>query len=218
MIEKFRLGYSGGSRSCLTEYLRTKGYSEELMINFGLAKKDPEGKILDVFCDRIMFPLCDPEHNVLGFGGLTVNESQPIWLMIKKTDVFDPEAFLYGFEHASKSVADYIIICEGFMDVLMLHQYGFGMAVSAVGRTLSDDQISIMMKKTSNIIVCYDNDNAGEKMAAASAERIKGMGLHVKKITTEPYRDPAEFLKMMGRDAFGEKINIAFKNRIEMNE
>ena len=212
MIEKFRLGYSGESGIGLTEYLRTKGYSEELMIDSGLAKQNTQGKILDVFCDRIMFPLCDPEQNVLGFGGLAVNESQPRWLIIERTEAFDPETLLYGFEHALRSSADYIIVCEGFMDVLMLNQYGFDMAVSTVGRTLSGEQISILMKKTSNIIICYDNDNEGDKMSAASVERIKGMGLHVKKINTEPYRDPAEFLRKMGRDAFEEKINIALQD------
>ncbi len=213
MIEKYRLGYSGESGICLTEYLRTKGYSEEFMIDSGLVKKGPEGKMLDVFCDRIMFPLYDPEHNVLGFGGLTINDSQPRWLIIERTKAFDPETFLYGFEYALRSEADYIIVCEGFMDVLMFHQYGFDMAVSTVGKALSDDQISTLMKKTSNIIICYDNDNAGDKMAAASMERIKDMGLHVKKINTEPYRDPSEFLKMMGRDVFEEKINRTFNDQ-----
>ena len=208
-IKKFGLGYSGQQSREMYRYLKHEGYSDELLKESGLFGMDEKSGFYDKFWNRVMFPIMDVNHRVIGFGGRVMGDAKPKYLNSPETRIFDKSRNLYGLNFARSSRKPNMIICEGYMDVIALHQAGFTQAVASLGTALTVQQSLLMKRYTSEVLVTYDSDEAGTKAALRAIPILRDAGLQVRIINMKPYKDPDEFIKALGTEAFQQRIEEA---------
>ena len=208
-MKRFGLGYADGAGSDLTAYLKSKGYSDELINESGLTAFDEKRGMHDKFWTRVMFPIQDSNHRVIGFGGRVMGDAKPKYLNSPETMIFDKSRNLYGLNFARTSRKGNIILCEGYMDVIAMHQAGFTQAVASLGTAFTAGQAGLLKRYTEEVILAYDSDGAGVNAALRAIGILRETGMRGKVIDMQPYKDPDEFVKNMGADAFQERIDQA---------
>ena len=208
-ITQFGLGYSNKYSDDLYKFLREKGYSDDLIRQAGLINTDEKHGIYDKFWNRVMFPIMDANNRVIGFGGRVMGDGKPKYLNSPETLIFDKSRNLYGLHRARTSRKPYFLICEGYMDVISLHQAGFTNAVASLGTALTAGHASLIKRYVSEVYLTYDSDEAGTKAALRAVPILKEAGISAKVIRMDPYKDPDEFIKNLGAEAFEQRIGKA---------
>ena len=208
-IRVFGLGYSGKSGKELYRYLKSKGYSDDILFKAGLIAFNERSGPYDKFWNRVMFPIMDANSKVIGFGGRVMGDGQPKYLNSPETMIFDKSRNLYGLNRARTFRKPYFLLCEGYMDVISLHQAGFGNAVASLGTALTSGHASLIRRYVEEVYLTYDSDEAGTKAALRAAPILKEAGITARVIRMEPYKDPDEFIKNLGAEAFEERIGKA---------
>ena len=201
-IDYFNLGYSGTDLYGLVYHFNALGVDDDLIIESGLADFDENNGIEDVFHNRLIIPVIDDENKVIGFSGRTLDNEAPIYLNSHKSLAFDKNKSFFGLNRAKDSKAGYLILCEGFFDVISLHQAGFDMAIANLGTKLTKNQANTLKKYTNKVYICYDTDNTGIKAANNAIDVLENAGVKGKIIDLSPYKDPQEFVKKEGAKAF----------------
>lgn len=206
-INHFGLGYSKKNSSLYRE-LKDLGYNDETLKQSGLFVYDEKNKPRDKFFNRVMYPIFDRAGKVIAFGGRVMGDGMPKYLNSPETIIFNKRNNLYGlsFLHGQ---SDGIIVCEGYMDVIALHQAGFTSAVATLGTSLTEEHCTLLKRYTDKIYLCYDSDGAGVKASVRAIPMLMKVGLTVKVINMQPHKDPDEFMKALSREAFVERINNA---------
>ena len=208
-IHKFGLGFANMTSDDLTRYLKSKGYEDKLIQEAGLATFDEKYGMHDKFWNRVMFPIQDINHRVIGFGGRVMGDAKPKYLNSPETMIFDKSRNLYGLNFARSSRKNQIILCEGYMDVIAMHQAGFTQAAASLGTAFTAGQANLLRRYVQEVILAYDSDGAGVNAALRAIGILKEVGLTGKVLNLEPYKDPDEFIKNLGQDAFKERIKQA---------
>ena len=208
-IHRFGLGYANKTADDLVRYLKGKGFSEELIREAGLCNTDEKHGMYDKFWNRVMFPIEDINHRVIGFGGRVMGDGKPKYLNSPETPIFDKSRNLYGLNFARSSRKGNIILCEGYMDVIAMHQAGFNQAVASLGTAFTLGQAGLLKRYAKEVLLSYDSDGAGVKAALRAIGILKEAGLTGRVINLEPYKDPDEFIKNLGAEAFQERIDNA---------
>ena len=193
-MKKFGLGFADGSSSDLTAYLRARGYPDELLQESGLLAFDEKRGVHDKFWNRVMFPIQDGNHRVIGFGGRVMGDAKPKYLNSPETMIFDKSRNLYGLNFARTSRKGNIILCEGYMDVIAMHQAGFTQAVASLGTAFTTGQASLLRRYTEDVLLAYDSDGAGVNAAMRAIGILKESGLRGRVIDMKPYKDPDELM------------------------
>ena len=206
IIQKFGLGYSGKFGGGLYKYLKEKKYADELLKQSGLFQVDEKRGMYDKFWNRVIFPITDVNNRVIGFGGRVMGDAKPKYLNSPETKVFDKSRNLYGLNLARTSRKKNLIICEGYLDVIAMHQAGFTNAVASLGTALTSQQASLMKRYTEEVLIIYDSDEAGIKAALRAIPLLKQAGLSSRVINLEPYKDPDEFIQELGTEAFEARL------------
>lgn len=207
-IRRFGLGYANKTSSDLYQYLRSKGYRDEILRDSGLVTVEERGTH-DKFWNRVMFPIMDVNSRVVGFGGRVLGDGEPKYLNSPETLVFDKSRNLYGLNYARISREKYMLVCEGYMDVIALHQAGFSNTVASLGTALTTQHAILLKRYTEQVILTYDSDGAGEKAALRAIPILKEVGISTKVLNMKPYKDPDEFIKNLGAEAFRQRIHEA---------
>ncbi|MGN0242884.1 MAG: DNA primase [Lachnospiraceae bacterium] len=207
-ILSFGLGYSDIYRDDLYQYLRKKGYQDSELKDSGLVYLNEKGAS-DKFWNRVMFPIQDVNGKVIGFGGRVLGDGEPKYLNSPETEVFDKSRNLYALHKARTSRKHHLIVCEGYMDVISMHQAGFDQAVASLGTALTSQHAMLLKRYTDEVYLAYDSDQAGVKAALRAIPLLKDVGLSVRVIDMTPYKDPDEFMKHLGKEAFEERIREA---------
>ncbi|MBR3171632.1 MAG: DNA primase [Lachnospiraceae bacterium] len=207
-IKKFGLGYSGRSGR-LYSYLKNKGYSDDLLAETGLFTFDEKRGAMDKFWNRVMFPIADVRGKVIGFGGRVMGDAKPKYLNSPETTVFNKRNNLFGLNIARATRRRYIILCEGYMDVISMHQAGFDCAVASLGTALTPQQAGLLKRYTTNALLLYDSDNAGKMAALRAIPILKDAGIESRVVDLSPYKDPDEFIKGLGASALEERLSGA---------
>ena len=205
-IKAFGLGYSNKYSDDLYRYLRSKGYSEDLIRQAGLISTDEKQGVYDKFWNRVMFPIMDVNSRVIGFGGRVMGDANPKYLNSPETPVFDKSRNLYGLNRARSSRKPYFLLCEGYMDVIALHQAGFTNAVASLGTALTPGHASLIKRYVREVYLTYDSDEAGTRAALRGVPILKEAGISAKVIRMDPYKDPDEFIKNLGAEEFERRI------------
>lgn len=208
-MKKFGLGFANVSSNDLVQYLRSKGYTDDLIQEAGLASFDEKYGMHDKFWNRVMYPIQDINHRVIGFGGRVMGDAKPKYLNSPETMIFDKSRNLYGLNFARTSRKNNIILCEGYMDVIAMHQAGFTQAVASLGTAFTSGQASLLKRYTKEVLLAYDSDGAGVNAALRAIGILKEAELSAKVISMEPYKDPDEFIKNLGTEAFQERMDQA---------
>ncbi len=208
-IVRFGLGYSDKKPDDLYRHLREKGYPDDLIIKSGLVKHTESGGMYDVFSNRAMFPIFDMNKKVIGFGGRVMGDAKPKYLNSSDTLVFEKRKNLYAYHLARSSRSKKVILCEGYMDVIALHQAGFDFAVASLGTSLTEGHVSLIKRLSHAIYLCYDSDNAGQQAARRAIDLLAEADIDAKIIHMDPYKDPDEFIKALGAEEFSRRINEA---------
>lgn len=208
-IVAFGLGYANKYSDDLYRYLKMKGYGDELLLKAGLISADERKGAYDKFWNRVMFPIMDVNNRVIGFGGRVMGDAKPKYLNSPETIVFDKSRNLYGLNRARTSRKPYFLICEGYMDVIALHQAGFTNTVASLGTALTVGHASLLKRYVNEVYLTYDSDEAGTRAALRAIPILKDAGITAKVIRMDPYKDPDEFIKNLGAEAFEERISKA---------
>lgn len=208
-MKRFGLGYSGKSGAELVAYLRKQGFEDDLIKEAGLAVMSERSGLVSQFWNRVMFPIQDMNGKVIGFGGRVMGDGEPKYLNSPETPVFDKRRNLFGLNFAKTARTGNIILCEGYMDVIAMHQAGFTQAVASLGTAFTTEQAGLLKRLTPNVLLAYDSDGAGTKAAIRGIGILREVGLTGKVINMKPYKDPDEFIKALGKEAFQERIDQA---------
>ena len=207
-ITKFGLGYSNKTSDDLYRYLKSKGYDDSLLKQTGLVTIEERGTY-DKFWNRVMFPIMDVNNRVIGFGGRVMGAGEPKYLNSPETKLFDKSRNLYGLNYARLSREKYILICEGYMDVIAMHQAGFTNAVASLGTAFTLQHAQLLKRYTDKVVLTYDSDGAGIKAAIRAIPILKEAGMSIRVLNMQPYKDPDEFIKDLGAEAFRQRIEEA---------
>ncbi len=207
-ITHFGLGYAGKQRSELYEFLKGKGYDDESIKTSGLVIFD-EQRISDRFWNRVMFPIMDQNSRVVGFGGRVMGDGQPKYLNSPETPIFDKSSVLYGLNFARKSRKPQMLLCEGYMDVIALHQAGFTNAVASLGTAFNEKHARLLRRYTEEVILTQDSDEAGIKAKLRAFPILRDAGLNVRVLDMKGHKDPDEFIKEEGAEAYEALIRGA---------
>lgn len=207
-IRRFGLGYSNIYSDDLYKYLKSKGYEDGFLKDTGLVKISEKGGY-DMFWNRAMFPIMDERDRVIAFGGRVLGDGEPKYLNTSDTKVFDKSNNLYGLNYAKLSRKGYFLLCEGYMDVISLHQAGFNMAVASLGTALTDKHATKISKYVKDVYLTYDSDGAGIKAALRAIPMLESRGITVKIVNMKPYKDPDEFIKALGAEEYQKRIDAA---------
>lgn len=208
-IRKFGLGFANMTSNDLVKFLKSKGYEDEVIRDAGLATFDEKFGFHDKFWNRVMFPIQDINHRVIGFGGRVMGDGKPKYLNSPETLVFDKSRNLYGLNIARTARKNQIILCEGYMDVITMHQAGFSQAVASLGTAFTEGQASLLKRYTDEVILSYDSDGAGVTAALRAISILKEAGMTGRVLNLEPYKDPDEFIKNCGQEAFQKRLDGA---------
>ena len=220
-IKAFGLGYSSKFSNTLYQFLKSKGYADDMLAKSGLITMDEKHGPHDKFWNRVMFPIMDANNRVIGFGGRVMGDAKPKYLNSPETLIFDKSRNLYGLNRARTTRKSYFLLCEGYMDVISLHQAGFTNAVASLGTALTAGHASLIKRYVQEVYLTYDSDDAGTRAALRALPILKDAGITAKIIRMEPYKDPDEFIKNLGAEAFEERIEKArngFMFSLEMLE
>ena len=212
-LTRFGIGFAPNERRNLCDAMRAKGYTEEELLASGLALKKDRG-LYDCFRNRLMFPIIDVRGNVIGFGGRVMDDSKPKYLNSPDTLVFNKRKNLFALNIAKKSKLDYLILVEGYMDAIALHQYGFDCAVASLGTSLTDEHARLISRYTKQIVLIYDGDEAGQNATKRAIPMLERAGLQVKVLQMRDAKDPDEYLKKYGADKFRILLEDS-ANRVE---
>jgi len=207
-ITRFGLGYANIYSDDLYRYLKQKGYSDSLLSQSGLVRMDERGGH-DKFWNRVMFPIMDVNSRVIGFGGRVMGDGTPKYLNSPETKIFDKSRNLYGLNAARSARKPYLLICEGYMDVISMHQAGFTNAVASLGTAFTIQHGILIKRYVNQVILTYDSDEAGTKAALRAIPILKEAGVSVKVLNMKPYKDPDEFIKAEGAEGFQRRIDEA---------
>ena len=207
-ITHFGLGYAGKERDSLYQYCKSLGFKDRVLQESGLFSFKENG-VYDKFFNRLIFPIMDLHNRVIGFGGRVMGDGEPKYLNSPETKLFDKSRNLFALNFSRKSRANYFILCEGYMDVISLHQWGFSEAVAALGTAFTEQQADLMKRFNSLIYLCFDSDGAGKKACKRAISILREKKLEGKVIRLSPYKDPDEFLKAEGKEAFERRIEEA---------
>lgn len=209
-IKHFGLGYATSYVYDLTNYLRGKGFTNNELIQANLSFESKNGKIVDRFIDRVIFPIIDLRGNVVAFGGRIMSDQKPKYLNTSDTPVFKKSNNCFALSFAKNTRDGYFILAEGYMDVISLHQAGFETAIATLGTSLTKEQAILMKRYTDDIILCYDADEAGQNATSRAISILREVGLNVRVINIPNGKDPDEFIKSNGKNGA-----IRFKQLIE---
>lgn len=207
-ITGFGLGYSDKYSDSLYKYMKSKGYKDDILKETGLFTFEEKG-VHDKFWNRVMFPIMDVNNKVIAFGGRVMGDGKPKYLNSPETKIFDKSRNLYGLNIARTSRKDYLLICEGYMDVISLHQAGFNNAVAALGTSFTSGHASLIKRYAKEVVLTFDSDGAGIKAALRAIPILREAGLSIKVLSMKPYKDPDEFIKALGPEAYEERIEKA---------
>lgn len=212
IIKRFGLGYAQDKWHDLIMHLKNKGFNEGILLEAGLIlKSEKKGNTYDRFRNRVMFPVFDVRGKVIGFGGRVLDDSKPKYLNSPETIVFHKGTNLYGLNFAIKNKLeqDYIIIVEGYMDVISLYQHGITNTVASLGTALTINQARLLKRYVNKVIISYDADVAGQTATLRGLEVLRHSGLDVKVLKVPQGKDPDEFVKNNGKDAFLRLVDNA---------
>ena len=205
-IKKFGLGYSDKYSDDLYKYMKAKGYSDELLRESGLFNADERRGMYDKFWNRVIFPIMDVNNRVIGFGGRVMGDGKPKYLNSPETKIFDKSRNLYGLNVARTTRKNHLILCEGYMDVISMHQAGFTNAVASLGTALTSGHASLLKRYTQEVLLLYDSDEAGIRASLRAIPILREAGVNAKVVSLKPYKDPDEFIKNMGPEALEERL------------
>lgn len=202
IVKKYGLGFAPDSWDLLCKYLTSKGYSEDEIIAAWLGGRNRNGKLFDMFRNRVMFPIIDTRGNVLGFGGRVMDDSKPKYLNTADTPVFYKGSNLFSMNFAKNSNTKRLILCEGYMDVIAVNQAGFENVVATLGTAITPDQARLISHYAEEVIIAYDSDGAGQKATRKAINHFADVGLRTKIIHMEGAKDPDEYIKKFGANRF----------------
>lgn len=208
-MRKFGLGYSDKFSDGLYRFLKSKGYSDERLRESGLFNVDERHGMYDKFWNRVIFPIMDVNNRVIGFGGRVMGDAKPKYLNSPETKIFDKSRNLYGLNIARTTRRKYLILCEGYMDVIAMHQAGFNNAVASLGTALTSGHASLLKRYTQEVLLLYDSDEAGIRAALRGIPILREAGVNSRVVSLKPYKDPDEFIKNMGPEAFEKRLDEA---------
>ena len=206
-IRRFGLGFAGKSGG-LYQYLKGKGYDDGVLKETGLFTIEERGA-RDKFWNRVMFPIMDVNNRVIGFGGRVMGDGTPKYLNSPEPKIFDKSRNLYGLNYARTSREDYLLVCEGYMDVIALQQAGFTNSVASLGTALTSQHANLLKRYTNRVVLTYDSDGAGIRAALRAIPLLKEAGISTKVLNMKPYKDPDEFIKNLGAEEFRKRIEGA---------
>ncbi len=207
-ILRFGLGFANKTSDDLYRFLKEKGYEDSFLKETGLVTIEERGG-RDKFWNRVIFPIMDIHNRVIGFGGRVMGDGEPKYLNSPETKIFDKSRNLYGLNYARTSREKYMLVCEGYLDVISLHQAGFTNAVASLGTAFTPQHASVLKRYTDQVILTYDSDGAGIKAALRAIPILREAGISAKVLNMKPYKDPDEFIKNLGAEAFSERIQQA---------
>ena len=208
-MKKFGLGYSDKYSDDLYRYLKSKGYDDRLLKDSGLITLDEKRGAHDKFWNRAMFPIMNVHNKIIGFGGRVMGEGEPKYLNSPETQIFDKSRNLYGLNLARQSRRPQILLCEGYMDVIALHQAGFDNAAASLGTAFTSGHASLLKRYTKEVFLTFDSDSAGIRAALRAIPILKEAGITAKIISMQPYKDPDEFIKALGAQEYQKRIDEA---------
>ncbi len=209
-IRTFGLGFAPAGWSVLTDYLADKGFRHSELVQANLSVQSKNGGYIDRFRNRVMFPIIDVRGNVVAFGGRIMTDEKPKYLNTSDTPAFKKSSNLFALNKAKNSKSDMLILCEGYMDVIALHQAGFDFAVATLGTALTQEQALIIKRYTNTVVICYDSDEAGQKATARAIDILRREGLDIRVLTVPDGKDPDEFIKRHGSNGY-----IKFKQLLD---
>ena len=220
VIKGFGLGYSDKSGDSLYRFLRSKGFESEALRQSGLFSFDEKHGVYDKFWNRVIFPIMDVNSRVIGFGGRVMGDGKPKYLNSPETKVFDKSRNLYGLHVAKRTKKEFMILCEGYMDVIAMHQAGFTNAVASLGTALTPGHAALLKRYTKEVLLLYDSDEAGIKAALRAIPILAQAGVFSRVVNLKPYKDPDEFIRNAGKEEFekrlyGSEDNFMFRVRQE---
>ncbi|MDE7389619.1 MAG: DNA primase [Lachnospiraceae bacterium] len=210
-IRSFGLGFAPDSWRSLTNHLLDKGFNSSELVQANLAMQSKKGDIYDRFRNRVMFPIIDTRGNVIAFGGRIMTDEKPKYLNTSDTVAFKKSNNLFALNRAKNSKSDKLILCEGYMDVIALHQAGFDFAVATLGTSLTSEQAVVIKRYTNTVVICYDSDEAGQKATARAIEILRRAGLDIHVLTIPDGKDPDEFIKKHG-DSGAYRFRMLLEN------
>ncbi len=213
VLTTFGIGFAPNTWSALTDAMRQKGYTDQELIDAGLVS-EKGGRIYDRFRNRLMFPIIDVRGYVIGFGGRVMDDSTPKYLNSPETLIFNKRKNLFALNLAKKTKLGYLILVEGYMDAVALHQYGFDCAVASLGTSLTEEHAALLSRYTDQVVLIYDGDEAGQRATRRAIPILEKAGLQVKVLRMKDAKDPDEFLKKFGADKFKILLEDA-SNRVE---
>ncbi len=212
IIENFKLGFAPNQQDALLKYLKVKGYDINEMEEAGMIRKSTNGRCCDVFRNRLIFPISNIYNNIIGFGGRILSSEKtdlPIYINTADTSIFKKRENLFGLDLAQNYCHDNIILVEGYMDVICLHQFGFKNAVACFGANFADDQADILSRVTKEVIICMDSDVAGQVSVNKIIKKLENVNLDFKTIILPDNMDPEAFIRKKGADKFRTLVEAA---------
>lgn len=230
-VKRFGLGFAPNAWTSLTDTMLKKGYTRQELLDAGLAvSKEKNGKtsVYDKFRNRVMFPIIDLRGNFIGFGGRVMDDSKPKYLNSPETIIFNKRKNLFALNIAKKSKHEIMILCEGYMDTVTMHQYGFDCAVASLGTALTEEQVNLLSKYTQQVVLTYDSDAAGQDATKRAIPMLERAGIHVKVLRLQEAKDPDEYLHKFGADRFAVLLDksesqaeyqiLSLKNRYDFTK
>lgn len=208
-MHKFGLGCTSKYSDSLYKYLRGKGYEDDILKDCGLITIDEKRGGHDKFWNRAMFPIFDANGKVVAFGGRVMGDGEPKYLNSPETEIFNKSKTLFGLYFARKTRREQFILCEGYMDVISLHQAGFDNAVASLGTALTSGHAGMLKRYVKDVYLSYDSDGAGQKAALRAIPILKNAGISCRIINMSPYKDPDEFIKNLGAEEYEKRIQNA---------
>lgn len=201
-IRRFGLGYAPTGFHVCREHLRSLGYTDDELLASGIIKRSQKGNLYDAFFGRVMTPIFDLRGNIIAFGGRVLDDSKPKYVNSPETMVYKKSKAMFALNIAKKSASRRYILCEGYMDVISLHQAGFDTAVAACGTALTSEQVKLLSEYADEVVLCYDSDEAGQKATARSLAMFTDADIKVRVLSYQGAKDPDEFIKKYGRERF----------------
>lgn len=215
-ITHFGLGYAPAEYGVFSDYMKSKGYREDELIDGFLCGRSEKGRLYDAFRNRVMFPIIDLTGNIIAFGGRVMDDSLPKYKNSSDTPVFKKSRNLFALNFARTACAEQIILCEGYMDVIALHAAGFTNAVATLGTALTEEQARMISRYTKKVIISYDMDEAGRRAADRAVRMFSEVGLDVKLLKLQDAKDPDEYIKKFGADRFRRNLEES-RTRFDYN-
>ncbi len=209
IVKKYGLGFAPDDWNQLRDHLRAKGYTDEEMVIAGVCQQGRNGSVYDNFRGRVMFPIVDLRGNVIGFGGRVLDDSKPKYLNTGKSPVFDKGRNLFSMQFAKNASSTTMILAEGYMDVIAIHQAGFENVVATLGTAITPDQARLISQYAKEVVIAYDSDGAGQAATQKALNHFSAVGLPARILKLEGAKDPDEFIKKFGTEQFRILIDHA---------